>query len=147
MARNDPLRNFRYRLEIDAITQAGFSEIAIGETTIDAVEYREGTDAPHVRKLSGLTKYGAITLKWGVTVGGSALDLFKWHQAVAAGQILQQRKQVVIIVQDEAGQDKARFVVTNAWPTKYDPSDLNAKGNEVFIEVLELANEGIERAA
>ena len=65
MARNDPLRNFRFRLEIDSITQAGFSEVAIGETTIDAVDYREGTDPPHVRKLSGLTKYGNITLKWG----------------------------------------------------------------------------------
>ena len=27
MARNDPLRNFRFRLEIDSITQAGFSEV------------------------------------------------------------------------------------------------------------------------
>ena len=62
MTRNDPLRNFRYRLEIDNITQAGFSEVAIAETTIDAVDYREGTDPPHVRKLSGLTKYGNITL-------------------------------------------------------------------------------------
>ena len=26
-----------------------------------------------------------------------------------------------------------------------DPSDLNGKGNEVLIELLELANEGIER--
>lgn len=145
MARNDPLRNFRYRLEIDNITQAGFSEVAIGETTIDAVDYREGTDPPHVRKLSGLTKYGSITLKWGVTVGATALDLFKWHNAVSAGQIKDNRKRVVIVVQDEAGDDRARFVVSEAWPIKYDPSDLNAKGNEVFIEMLELANEGIER--
>jgi phage tail-like protein len=145
MARNDPLRNFRYRLEIDNITQAGFSEVAIGETTIDAVDYREGTDPPHVRKLSGLTKYGNITLKWGVTVGATALDLFKWHNAVSAGQIKDNRKRVVIVVQDEAGDDRARFVVSEAWPIKYDPSDLNAKGNEVLIEMLELANEGIER--
>jgi phage tail-like protein len=41
--------------------------------------------------------------------------------------------------------DAARFVVSDAWPIKYDPSDLNAKGNEVMIELLELANEGIER--
>ena len=47
-------------------------------------------------------------------------------------------------MRDEAGADAARFVVTNAWPVKYDPSDLNAKGNEVMIELLELANEGIE---
>ena len=145
MARIDPLRNFRYRLEIDSITQAGFSEVAIGETTIDAVDYREGTDPPHVRKLSGLTKYGNITLKWGVTVGANALDLFKWHTDVSAGQVKAKRKKVVIVVQDEAGADAARFVVSEAWPIKYDPSDLNAKGNEVLIELLELVNEGIER--
>ena len=46
MARIDPLRNFRYRLEIDSITQAGFSEVAIAETTIEAIDYREGTDPP-----------------------------------------------------------------------------------------------------
>lgn len=145
MARIDPLRNFRYRLEIDNITQAGFSEVAIAETLIDAVDYREGTDPPHVRKLSGLTKYGNITLKWGLTTGGSALDLFKWHAEVSAGQVKERRKKVVIVVQDEAGVDSARFVISDAWPVKYDPSDLNAKGNEVMIELLELANEGIER--
>lgn len=143
----DPLRNFRFRLEIGGIAQAAFSEVAIAETMIDPVEYREGTDPPHVRKLSGLTKYGNITLKWGVTVGGTALDLFKWHADVSAGQVKTKRQTVAIVAQDEAGTDAARFVVSEAWPVKYDPSDLNAKGNEVFIELLELANEGIERVA
>ena len=145
MARIDPLRNFRYRLEIDSIAQAGFSEVTIAETSIDAVDYREGTDPPHVRMLSGLTKYGNITLKWGLTIGGAALDLYKWHVDISNGLIKERRKKVVIVVQDEAGQDAARFVITDAWPVKYDPSDLNAKGNEVFIELLELVNEGIER--
>src|SRR6185369_9156803 len=107
MARIDPLRNFRYRLEIDSITQAGFSEVMIAESTIDAVDYREGTDPPHVRKLNDLTKYGNITLKWGMTVGGNALDLFKWHADVSAGQIKEKRKKIAIVVQDEAGADAA----------------------------------------
>ena len=75
------------------------------------------------------------------------LDLFKWHNDVSAGQVKDRRKKVVIVVQDEAGADAARFVITDAWPIKYDPSDLNAKGNEVMIELLELANEGIERVS
>src|SRR3954447_2065222 len=107
MARIDPLRNFRYRLEIDSIAQAGFREVAIAGTTIDAVDYREGTDPPHVRKLSGLTKYGNITLKWGMTVGGTALDLYKWHSDVSSGLVKDHRKKVVIVVQDEAGADVA----------------------------------------
>jgi phage tail-like protein len=145
MARIDPLRNFRYRLEIDSIAQAGFSEVMIAETTIDAVDYREGIEPPHVRKLSGLTKYGNITLKWGLTVGGTALDLFKWHADVSAGQVKEKRKKVVIVVQDEAGQDAARWVISDAWPIKYDAGDLKGTGNEVLIELLELVNEGIER--
>lgn len=147
MPRIDPFRNFRFRLEIDNITQAGFSEVAIAETTIEAVDYRDGTDPPHVRKLSGLTKYGNITLKSGMTASANALDLFKWHAAVSAGHVKDQRKNIAIIVQDESGDESAsaRFVITDAWPVKYDPSDLNGKGNEVMIELLEFVNEGIER--
>jgi len=142
MARTDPLRNFRFRLEIDGIAQAAFSEVAIGETTTEAIDYREGNEPTHVRKLSGLTKFGNVTLKRGIT---DSLDIWNWHKEILAGQIQSNRKQVIIVAQDEAGTDKARFVVTEAWPTKYDPSDLNGKGNEVFIELLELVNEGIER--
>jgi phage tail-like protein len=86
MARQDPLRNFRYRLEIDNLTIAGFSEVLIGETTVDAVDYREGTDPPHVRKLSGLTKYGNVTLKRGMT---TSLDLWQWFEQVMNGQVSQ----------------------------------------------------------
>ena len=57
----------------------------------------------------------------------------------AKAKIEDLRKQI------EAGADAARFVVSEAWPIKYDPTDLNAKGNEVLIELLELVNEGIER--
>ena len=142
MARTDPLRNFRFRLEIDGIAQAAFSEVAIGETTTEAIDYREGNEPTHVRKLSGLTKFGNITLKRGIT---DSLDIWNWHKEILAGQIQANRKQVIIVAQDEAGTDKARFVVSEAWPMKYDPSDLNGKGNEVFIELLELVNEGIER--
>ena len=142
MARKDPLRNFRFRLEIGGITQGNFSEVTLGETTTDAVDYREGTDPAHVRKLDGLTKYGNVTLKWGVT---DSIELYNWRKAIVDGQIQQNRKDVAIVVQDEAGADKARFLVSNAWPMKYQPTALNGKGNEVFVELIELANEGIER--
>lgn len=142
MARKDPLRNFRFRLEIDGIQQGAFSEVAVGETTSDVIDYRDGTEPTHVRKLSGLTKYGSVTLKWGIT---DSTELESWHDTIVAGQVQKNRKQVAIIVQDEAGADKARFVVSEAWPSKYQISGLNGKGNEVFIETIELVNEGIER--
>jgi phage tail-like protein len=140
--RKDPLRNFRFRLEIDGIQQANFSEVTIGETTTDVVDYREGTDPAHFRRLDGLTKYGNITLKWGIT---DSTELYDWHKAILAGQIQSNRKQVAIVVMDETGSDKARFVISEAWLMKYQPGPLTGKGNEVLIESCELVHEGVER--
>ena len=143
MARQDPLRNFRFRVEIDGLQAAAFSEVLIGATTTEAIDYREGNErVNHVRKLPGLHKFANVTLKRGVT---TSMELFNWHKQILAGDTANARRNVSIIVLDESGQDQARFNVSDAWPVKYDVSDLNAKGNEVFIELLELTNEGIER--
>lgn len=144
MARQDPLRNFRYRLEIDSIEQAGFSEVSIGDLSTDPIEYREGDELTTVRKLNGLNKYGNIMLKWGVT---DSKELADWHQLVVddSTPLDDARRNVIIRVQSESGEDKAAFEIVKAWPCKYDPSDLNATGNEVFVDTLELCNEGIRR--
>jgi len=142
MARHDPLGNFRFRLEIDGLQVAGFSEVSIGATSIEIIEYREGNEPAHVRKLPGLRKSADVVLKRGVT---ASMELYDWHRQVLQGQIATARRNVVVIVEDETGADQARFVVTGAWPAKYEACHLNARGNEVLIETLELANEGIER--
>ena len=54
---------------------------------------------------------------------------------------------VTIVIRGEDGSDQARFVVQDAWPTKFLVGALQAKGNDVIIEALELANEGIERVS
>ena len=89
MARQDPLRNVRFRLEIDGLQLAGFSEVAIGATTTDVIDYREGTDPLRVRKLSGLTKFGNVSLKQGVT---DSLELFEWHRQIVQGQLSTNRR-------------------------------------------------------
>lgn len=144
MARNDPYRNFRFRVEIDGITQAGFNEVSFGDTTTEMVEYREGTDPAHARKLSGQTKYANVTLKWGIT---DSTDLYDWHQAVVQKGALDNRKNLAIILVDEAGNDKSRWELEEAWPSKYDPTDFNAKGNDVAIETLEIVSEAYKRVS
>ena len=80
----DPIRNFRFRVEMDGITDAGFTEASGFDSTTDAIEYREGKDAAHVRKLPGLTKFGDITLKYGLT---EDTRLFDWRQEIIDGDI------------------------------------------------------------
>jgi phage tail-like protein len=111
--RNDPLRNFRFRLEIDGIKQAGFSEVSGLEIMVEPVDYREGDELTHVRKLPGVTKYANITLKWGIT---DSTELHDWHRQIVDGDI--QRKKIAIVLMDESGQDKARWEVVEAWPSK-----------------------------
>lgn len=140
--RKDPYRGFRYRVEIEGITQAGFSEVSGYNTSLDVIEYREGNERTTPRKLPGLTKYGNITLKWGVT---DSTDMYKWIEEAVNGKI--ERKTVTIISINEEGGDVATWQVIEAWPAKYTAPNFNAKGNEVAIESLELAHEGLTRTA
>ena len=142
--RTDPYRNFRFRVEIDGITQAGFNECSFADTTTEVAEYREGTDPTHPRKLSGQTKYGNVTLKWGIT---DSVDLYKWRQDVIDRGALGNRKNLAIILIDEEGNDKSRWELENSWPTKYDPPDFNAKGNDIAIELLEIVSESYKRVS
>jgi phage tail-like protein len=140
MARQDPYRQFRFR--IDGIDQAGFSECTFADTTTDPVEYREGDEPPIFRKLSGLTKFGNITLKWGIT---DSMKLYEWRKNVIEHGAEGERKDVSIVLIDEAGNDKSRWDIVRAWPSKYDPPDFSGKGNEVAIETLEIVHEGFTR--
>lgn len=141
-SRNDPYRNFRFRIEIEGIQIASFAEATIPDTSTESVDYREGTDLPHQRKLSGLNKFGNITLKKGLT---DSMDLNDWKKRVEDSGAIKERKSISLVLIDEEGNDKSRWDIVNAWPTKYSPSGFNAKNNEVVIETLEIVHEGIKR--
>lgn len=139
--RKDPYRKFRYKVEYDGIVSAGFSEVTGYDASVDVVEYREGTEVTTPRKLPGLSKYGNITLKRGMT---DNMELFNWiFQYIEKGEIV--RKSITITVMDEKGADAAAFQIINAWPMKYSGPDLNATASEVAIESLEIAHEGMKR--
>ncbi|HJQ82465.1 MAG TPA: phage tail protein [Candidatus Binatia bacterium] len=138
--RVDPYRNFRFLVELDGIQQAGFSECTGFGSNVEVVEYREGGDISTVRKLPGKVSYPDITLKWGTT---DSRELYDWHRAAVQGEI--QRKNGSIILQDDAGTEKVRWNFFNAWPSKWDGPDFNAKGNDVAIDTLTISCERVER--
>lgn len=142
MARRDPYRGYRFRVEIDGITQAGFSDATIPDSTTDTVDYREGTDPTHSRKLATQTKYGNVTLKWGLT---DSMELYNWRKQVIETGASGARKNLSLVLIDDEGSDKARWNIMDAWPTKYDSTDFTAKGNEVMIESLDLICEEVVR--
>lgn len=138
--RRDPYRNFRFRVEVEGIQQAGFSEVSGFDASLDVIEYREGNETITPRKLPGLAKYGNITLKWGVT---DSMDMYNWMQDCIQGKV--SRKTITIIAINEEGNDVATWQVIEGWPSKYTAPDFNGTGSEVGIELLELAHEGMTR--
>jgi phage tail-like protein len=144
MPRVDPYKNFRFVVEFDGILEAGFAECSGFGSNVEVIEYREGGDPATVRKLPGKTSYPDIVLKWGVTDARFSRLLYDWHRAAVDGQV--QRKHGSIILQDDMGQEKVRWNFFEAWPSKWDGPDLNAKGNDVAIDTLTLSCERVERA-
>jgi phage tail-like protein len=138
---NDPYRAYNFLVEIDGISRAGFRECSGLDTAQDPIEYREGNEALTPRKLSGLVKYSNVTLKWGITDDASLWD---WRKTVMDADI--QRKNGSIVLLNDAGEEKARWNFREGWPTKWTGPSFNATGNEVAIETLEIAHEGLEKA-
>jgi phage tail-like protein len=139
--RVDPYGNFNFLVEIDGITRAAFHEVSGFDSTIDVIEHREGGDNTTVRKLPGMTKHSNIVLKWGLA---DDRDLYDWHRDAVNGKV--QRRNGSIVLLDRQGQERMRWTFVNAWPSKWDGPDFNAEGNDIAIETLELAHEGVTRA-
>ena len=139
--RVDPYGNFNFLVEIDGITRAAFHEVSGFDSTIDVIEHREGGDNTTVRKLPGMTKHSNIVLKWGLA---DDRDLYDWHRDAVNGKV--QRRNGSIVLLDRQGQERMRWNFVNAWPSKWDDPDFNAEGNDIAIETLELAHEGVTRA-
>jgi phage tail-like protein len=138
--RVDPFGSFNFLVEIDGISRGAFQSVSGFDSSIDIVEHREGGENTTTRKLPGLTKYSNITLKWGIT---DDRELYEWHRDAVLGNV--QRKNGSIVGLDRRGTEVMRWNFFNAWPSKYDAPDFNAEGNDVAIETLELAHEGLER--
>jgi conserved hypothetical phage tail region protein len=139
--RVDPYRNFKFLVEIDRIVQGGFLECSGFGSSVEVIEYREGGEASTVRKLPGKVSFPDITLKWGVT---DSRELYDWHLAAVNGAV--DRRNGSIILQDDLGNEATRWNFFNAWPSKYDGPDFNAKGNDVAIDSLTLSCEKMVRA-
>lgn len=137
--RNDPYRSFNFQLQIDGVPLGGFSEASGLTAEGDAVDYREGTDLQsNVRKLVGLRKYANITLKRGYTQDKS---LWLWHLAIVNGT--PDRRNVTIVLMNEAHQPVLRWHVENAWVNKIEGPSFKAAGNEIAMESVEIVHEGL----
>ena len=137
--RQDPFRTFNFRLEIDGIDVAAFSDVKGLQSEGEVADYRTGVDIPLTnRKLPGLRKFGPISLSRGMVKDATLWD---WYRNIVNGK--PDRRNGTVVLMDEQRSDVLRWNFESAWPNKMQVSDFKASGNEVAVETIELIVEYI----
>ncbi len=138
--RPDPYKNFRFRVEWNGRTVAGFSKMSSLETAKQTTA-QEGRNT--ASKVPGRTKYDAITLERGVTHDS---EFQQWADSAKTAPPANKLKNVVLDVFNEAGQKEVSYIVRRCWVSEFQAlPNLDAGANAIAIQHLKLENEGWER--
>jgi phage tail-like protein len=104
------------------------------------IEYRQGSSPEFSKiKMPGLKKFSNITLKRGSFKGDN--EYFEWLQTIQLNTV--ERRSITISLLDEERAPVITWKVNKAFPVKLASTDLKAEGNEVAVESLEIAHEGL----
>ena len=142
----EPFTAFAFAVELrlpgsDApLCQAAFCACDGLELRREILRFREGSDPTSVRLHPGAESFGNVILRRGMT---STFDLWDWWERVRQGQAVRATCDIVVLSPDLA-QERVRFRLYRCLPAKITGPALNASGNDIAIESLELACEGID---
>ena len=124
---------------IQNVAQGGFSECSGLEMSLDIEEYKEGGNNGTVLHFPTRMKWSNLHLKRGLALSD---DLWLWHYGLAQGQV--QRRDGLITLQDEQQNPVKIWSFTRGLPVKWSGPALNAMQNQVAIEEIEIAHEGLQ---
>lgn len=134
-----PLPKFYFEVKWDSAVLS-FEEVSGLDVEAQPIEYRHG-DSPvfSAIKMPGLKKYGNVTMKKGVFKSDN--KFWDWFNQIKMNTV--KRVPVTISLLDEEGKPTMVWTLTNAWPTKVTGTDPKSEGNEVAVETIEIAHEGL----
>lgn len=135
-----PLPAFHFTVEWGGV-RLGFTEVSGLTQENQAIEYRDGSFFEYSAiKMPGLRKFSNITLKRGVVEADN--DFFNWLSTVKLNKV--ERRDLVISLLNEDHEPVMVWKIQNAFPVKVEGPALKATGNEVAVESIEIAHEGLE---
>jgi phage tail-like protein len=118
----------------------GFSEVSGLTIETQVIEYRNGLMPEFgTTKQPGLLKNPNIIMKRGIVRGDN--QMFDWLNATKMNK--PERRDLIISLLNEDHIPVMTWKAKNAWPVKLEGPALKASGNEVAIESLEVAHEGL----
>jgi phage tail-like protein len=141
----------------DGAYVAGISKVSGLSRTTEVVKHREGGDPSTIRVSPGQSTYNAITLERGVTHDKTfeqwANKIWDYTNSTqspdSANQLISLkdfRKDIIIEMQNEAGQKVIAYNVYRCWVSEWNAMpELDGMGNAIAIQSIKLENEGWER--
>jgi phage tail-like protein len=134
-----PLPKFHFQVQWGG-TRIGVTELSGLDVETEGIEYRDGASPEYSKmKIPGMQKFGNVTMKRGVFASDN--DYFDWWNTVSLNTI--ERRDVTVSLLNEAHEPVVVWKIKNAWPAKIGSTDLKADGNEIAIESIELAHDGL----
>ena len=135
-----PLPKFYFMVDWGSQTNIPFQEVSGLDIEAQPINYRHG-NSPVFSEINmpGIVKNSNVTMKKGVFAKDN--QFWDWYAKIKMNTI--ERQNVVIKLLDEGGNPTMTWTLNNAWPTKISSTDLKSDGNEVAIESIELAHEGL----
>lgn len=134
-----PLPKFHFRVEWGG-ARIGFTEVTGLEVSTDVIEYRDGASPEYSKiKMPGMQKFGNITMKRGIFKSDN--EYYNWWNTHALNTI--ERRDITVSLLNESHEPVVVWKIKNAWPVKVQSTDLKGDGNEVAIETIEIAHEGL----
>jgi phage tail-like protein len=135
-----PLPKFSFAVKIGDATMS-CQEVSGLDMEVQPIEYRAGDSKDFsVVKMPGIKKFSDVTLKKGMYKGDN--KMFDWFALNIMNTI--ERKVVTISLLDETGKELFIWTLNNAFPIKVTGTDLKSTGNEVAVETIVLAHEGLK---
>lgn len=140
-----PLLSFHFKVEIDG-KQISFQEVSGLDFEAEVLEYRHGREVfPFTRKKVGMYKTSTISMKKGIfSVENDVNEIF--DNLEFFNDYFQTNGKTVpieISLMDEVGSTVGFWSIPNAVPVKLSGPSLKSDSNEVAIESIEFAHDGI----
>jgi phage tail-like protein len=136
--RQDSLPAFLFSVEIDGLNTGFFRSVGGLKVETEVFEFKEGGEAGIIRKLPGVTRFANIRLTRGFTGDRTLYDWFTNLQKPNPPKVDGR-----IVMFDRHGKRVAAWKFSNGFPVKWEGPDFDASANEVAIETIEIAHEGL----
>lgn len=135
-----PLPSFSFQVSWGSTQKIAFQEVSGLEAETQILEYRHSNSPAYSTiKMPGIAKYGNVTFKKGIFVKDQTF--WNWYSQIKMNTY--PRVTVVIQLLDQNQAPTMTWTLNNAWVTKISSPTMKSDGNEVAIESIEVAHEGL----